>query len=143
VFSGIYLAGRGNWSVLADGVTLYQNALFTDQLDRSGEIIVGGASTCPATSLPGPTSNVTAILVTDFFPEETSLGYQNLCTGVGTTVLETNIATETDHEYSISTALPAGEYKFFIADSFGDGTLTKDTENQSICLQCLTVSILK
>jgi hypothetical protein len=97
--SGIVRYGGGTWSVVAAGnIILYQNDGFMrGVVDTTGIIIVGNELVCPDVSLPGSTAHVIVTLFTDdSFPEETSLGYQNLCNNIETTMLE-YIDTSAEH----------------------------------------------
>ena len=84
------------------------------------QVIVGGG--CTPTLLPGP-ADVTIELFTDFFPEETTIGYVNTCMdGFHTLIVEGNkINLKSLTLYTFPLLLPAGEYQFYIADSTGNG----------------------
>jgi hypothetical protein len=123
---GIVRYGGGTWSVIAAGnIVLYQNDGFMGGVvDTTGIIIVGNELVCPDVLLPGSTAFVIVTLFTDSFPEETSLGYQNLCNNIETTILEYNdTSAENRTQHSFPLVLSDGEYAFSIADSFGNGKL--------------------
>jgi hypothetical protein len=115
---------NGSWSVIdARNMILYQNDEFIGGIsDRSGLIIVGEKDTtrCPDVLLPGLNATVDIILSTDYYPEETLLGYQNLCNGAEIQI-NSSLATEEYTQYNFPVELSTGEYKFFIRDSIGDG----------------------
>ena len=84
------------------------------------QVIVGGG--CTPTLLPGP-ADVTIELFTDFFPEETTIGYVNTCMdGFQTLIVEGNkTSLKTLTLYTFPLLLPYGEYQFYIVDSTGNG----------------------
>ena len=84
------------------------------------QVIVGDG--CTPTLLPGP-ADVTIELFTDFFPEETTIGYVNTCMdGLQTSIVEGNkISLMSLTLYTFPLLLPAGEYQFYIVDSTGNG----------------------
>jgi hypothetical protein len=111
--SGISPAGE--WSIGAGNITLYKNDLFMGFFDMSGTIVVGGdTSTCPDAKLNGPSATVNVVLIPDSGQEGISLGYQNLCTKVKTTIWDGSIATEGVTDYVFPLVLSAGEYEFLI-----------------------------
>jgi hypothetical protein len=120
---------NGGWSVIdASNMILYQNDEFTaDTSDKSGLIIVGDKETtkCPDVLLPGPNATVDVLLFTDGYPEQTSLGYQNLCNGVKTQI-NSSLATEIITQYNFPVELSTGEYEFYVGDSVGNGKCLKD-----------------
>jgi hypothetical protein len=128
---------------------LYQNDEFAGTSDKSGLIIVGDKETtkCPEVILPGPKSIVHVLLSTDKYPEQTSLGYQNLCNRVETQI-NSSLATEKYTQYSFPVELSTGEYEFYIRDSFGDGKCLKDVmfgvaikQQRLICFPGLTSNV--
>jgi hypothetical protein len=102
---GIVRYGGGTWSIVAAGnIILYQNDGFIGGVvDTTGIIIVGNELVCPNVSLPGSTAHVIVTLFTDdSFPEETSLGYQNLCNNIETTMLEYNRGSQCFSDIALS-----------------------------------------
>jgi hypothetical protein len=90
-----------------------------EEYDRC-QVIVGGG--CMPAQLPGP-ANVTIGLFTDFFPEETTIGYVNVCMdGIQTSIVDgTTSHLESLTLYAFPLLLPAGEYQFYTTDSTGNG----------------------
>jgi hypothetical protein len=141
---------NGGWSVTdASNMILYQNDEFAGTSDKSGLIIVGDKeiTKCPDVLLPGPNSTVHILLFTDYFPEQTSLGYQNLCNGVKSPI-DSSLATEKLTQYNFPVELSTGEYEFYICDRVGDGKYLKDVmfgvaikQHRLICFPGLTSNV--
>ena len=113
-----FMVGVGS-AVFSSGDRVLHIVSAFEKVDRF-QVIVGGG--CTPTLLPGP-ANVTIGLFTDFFPEETTVGFVNICKdGLQTLIVEGNkTRLKSLTLYTFPLLLPAGEYQFYIVDSIGNG----------------------
>ena len=113
-----FMVGVGSVIFSSRDLILHVVSAF-EEYDRF-QVIVGGG--CTPAQLPGP-ANITIGLFTDFFPEEITIGYINVCMDeIQTSIVEgTTSHLESLTLYAFPLLLPAGEYQFYITDSTGNG----------------------
>ena len=75
----------------------------------------------PPQYLPGPTANIVVELLTDSYPQESILGYQNVCSGKTNLLSYNGRDLLPNEEFNFPVVLSPGIYKFFLADAYGNG----------------------